>query len=413
MTVVQNAKSDKWIYAIVALCLLHPCFYLLFNSNLLFLPLFFAALGSIFSFLNRKDFRLDGVGFLWMWILCGLFIFLSCLINHGRLLIVSASFFVGTVLLYINSDRTNWITPCLQTFSLLMLIYGITTILFYIFPGAYQPFKALFFSDVAEAVDYRSGLTSHYSFNGTYIAIGLVTSVSLCLFCKSDRRSGAWYLASVLMAVALLLTTKRAHLLSAIAAIVLTYCLTRKSGKFTKLLFALGFVAVFLQLGSSFIPGISESISRLLDTVENASSDGNLLTRGVLWGHAWSVFLDHPLLGQGWGTFIYHWANGETTLIAHNELMNTLAEDGALGAVLINCLVLFSMISTLRLLKQNEDPSLQGYLLSSFCLQVYSVIYGYSTGTLFSYEINFVPYLLSIAILCACKYSFNSMRREK
>ena len=119
------------------------------------------------------------------------------------------------------------------------------------------------------------------------------------------------------------------------------------------------------------------------------------------------------MLGQGWGTFIYHWANGETTLIAHNELMNTLAEDGALGAVLINCLVLFSMISTLRLLKQNEDPSLQGYLLSSFCLQVYSVIYGYSTGTLFSYEINFVPYLLSIAILCACKYSFNSMRREK
>ena len=338
----QYNRNDKWTYAVVALCLLHPCFYLLFNSNLLFLPLIITAFGSLFSFLNRRNYRLDGVGFLWMWLLCG-----------------------------------------------------------------------LFFSDVAEAVDYRSGLTSHYSFNGTYIAIGLITSVSLCIFCKSGKRREVWCIASALMAIALVLTTKRAHLLSAIAAIVLTYCLTRKSGKFTRLLFALGLVAIFLQIGSSFVPGISESITRLFDTIGNASSDGNLLTRGVLWRHAWSVFLDHPLFGQGWGTFIYHWANGETTLIAHNELMNTLAEGGALGAALINGLVLFSMISTLRLLKQNEESSLQGYLLSSICLQIYSVIYGYSTGTLFSYEINFVPYLMSIAILCACRYRIKAIQGER
>lgn len=409
----QYNRNDKWTYAVVALCLLHPCLYLLFNSNLLFLPLIITAFGSLFSFLNRRNYRLDGVGFLWMWLLCGLFIFLSCLLNHGRLLIVSASFFIGAALLYINADKTSWIIPCLQTFSLLMLIYGVSTILFYVFPGTYQPFKALFFSDVAEAVDYRSGLTSHYSFNGTYIAIGLITSVSLCIFCKSGKRREVWCIASALMAIALVLTTKRAHLLSAIAAIVLTYCLTRKSGKFTRLLFALGLVAIFLQIGSSFVPGISESITRLFDTIGNASSDGNLLTRGVLWRHAWSVFLDHPLFGQGWGTFIYHWANGETTLIAHNELMNTLAEGGALGAALINGLVLFSMISTLRLLKQNEESSLQGYLLSSICLQIYSVIYGYSTGTLFSYEINFVPYLMSIAILCACRYRIKAIQGER
>lgn len=413
MKQVSKKGYDRWLGFLSLLAILHSSFYLIIRTDALYLPLFTIFAVSICCFFSKKCYRLDGIGLLWMWVLCALYAFVSCIVSDGRLPISCFSMLIFALLMCMHADRTDWIRPCFAAISITMLIYAISTIVFYMFPSAYPPVKAVLFPGVLEATDYRSGLTTHYSFNGTYVSIGLLASITLCLFATGKRTKKMWAASAVIMLAALILTTKRAHLLSCFLAIAFAYLLTNRKGKAAKLVVGLVLLFLVLQLGSAFIPGISESMDRLLGTVGHEDTDGTLLTRFVLWQYALSTFSQHPIFGQGWGTFAYFWANGETTLIAHNELLNLLVEQGLIGAILFTGMAIYSMIDSAKLAVGCQDDDLKAYLIGSFCIQLFSIIYGYSSGTLFSYEINFVPYFIALCILASCKYSIRRNRSQK
>lgn len=413
MKQVPKKGYSRWLGLLSFLVILHPSFYLMIQTNALYIPLIFIFAVCFCRFFSKKYYLLDGIGPLWLWVPCALYAFVTCLISGGRLPLSCLTMLIFAILMCIRADQTDWIRPCLVTVVITMLFYGLSTILFYVFPAAYTPVKATLFPNVLEATDYRSGLTTHYSFNGTYISIGLLCSTTLCLFDTGKRKKKIWTVFAIAMIFALILTTKRAHILSCFVAIALTYLLTNRKGKGQRLVAGLALLIFVLQMASAFSPGISESMERLLGTVGHEDTDGNLLTRYVLWQYALSAFSQHPLFGQGWGTFVYHWANGETTLIAHNELLNLLAEQGSFGAIIFSGMAVYSMIDSARLAMKCKDDDLRTYLLGSFCIQLFSVVYGYSSGTLFSYEINFVPYFIALCILASCKYSIKQNQPVK
>lgn len=66
-------------------------------------------------------------------------------------------------------------------------------------------------------------------------------------------------------------------------------------------------------------------------------SDVSLLNRLSWWQAGWRMFMDHPLLGAGWGTFgseylVYRPVVTENTAYAHNIVVQLLAEGGVAGA---------------------------------------------------------------------------------
>jgi hypothetical protein len=81
------------------------------------------------------------------------------------------------------------------------------------------------------------------------------------------------------------------------------------------------------------------------------SGEASVSDRFNLWQAAWSVFLEHPLAGSGWGTFSARYFDfmtrqdivGPIDLFqnAHNILLHFMAEAGLIGALLLVAPLLF------------------------------------------------------------------------
>jgi len=122
---------------------------------------------------------------------------------------------------------------------------------------------------------------------------------------------------------------------------------------------ALGVLAVTLPAGGVVLRGLLERVRYF------AESAG----RQHIWRAAWDLFRDHPLTGTGLDTFQVAFADKRTPAYwaiewnasparAHNEALNLLATQGALGGVAVLAVVVGALLAVRRALRAGADRGL-------------------------------------------------------
>lgn len=175
---------------------------------------------------------------------------------------------------------------------------------------------------------------------------------------------------------------------------------------FTAWLFLLGY-ALLQWIASLIVANIeiavTTSTERLFQQVEGMSQ------RWLLWQHAWATFLNHPLIGVGFGRFAWSmfdaagYSYGPINLQpyehAHNLLLNLLAEMG-LPAVLLVCVLTVTLVW--RLIKS-------GYSSEHWWLLAAAAILG--LHSMFEYPLWYAHFLGVAAIIAGLsETSFISMQ---
>lgn len=318
------------------------------------------------------------------------------------------------VISYFAAENPNWILPAVKVFIGVLLIFALATIACYVAPQLYTGFiKPTFYSNVPMAMDYRSGLASHYSHNGTFCTIGLILASSMSFYGSESSSTKRFYgILALIFFIALVLTTKRAHLLCGIFAIGLVYLLSGNSHKYLKAIGVTVLVLLAVAILAPLVPGVEATIERLNSTFSSGTSfEDNVNNRTFLWNYALNGLSQAPLFGHGWTSYCYRWPDGFTiTYMAHNELLNLLYETGFFGTALVLASCLTSFVLTFTTISRVVEGQQKAFLRLSLCIQVFFLSYAFTSGALFTTIPDLITYFFAIAITCSLRW--NSISRQ-
>lgn len=313
-----------------------------------------------------------------------------------------------------TSKNANRVVYCAKVMAWVNLINAGATILFWILPGLYPAYKAVFLKGfiLIKGEGYKAGLTSHYSTNGMVLTLGLLSAFALI---PRDRKKYGALTAIFLLVI--VLTTKRAHLIFGVMACVIVYFssnLGRAISKIVKIIFILLAIVGLWYVAAQYFPVLGEVFVRLQDTEDS--------TRAMYWAMCLSLFLKNPVFGNGWKAFagvlysspisrsLVAWGN--TGQDAHNVYLQILAEQGIVGETLFIIVVSVAMARTLGMLKRQPDEEelsdVSGYewqndrvaLRLSLGLQCFILMYCLTGNPLYT-STMYVPWLLSLGACAA------------
>jgi putative inorganic carbon (HCO3(-)) transporter len=208
--------------------------------------------------------------------------------------------------------------------------------------------------------DWNGRITSflfHFNSLAGYLNLVIPFAIGYTLLAKRRSRLMLGMTCLCTASAALYLTGSRGGLVAfagiAFSSVVFVLLYFRPSGaKLFRGLLAIILAGVIVLL---LTPRQSEQSSRLQEV-----DDFTEITRLALWATAASVFVEHPLLGAGYGTFrslyddyLPQIEGGQ--LDAHNIYLQLLAETGVLGFFAFLALMVAFLRSSLQLVKQ-VDP---------------------------------------------------------
>lgn len=264
---------------------------------------------------------------------------------------------------------------------------------------------------------YRAALADHYSQNGTYITIVLLTVWAVFLTLNGHEKKRKYIMiAGIATVIALLLTSKRAHLLFGVATLIVVYYVVNPEKRLLKS-FKLMMAAVAALIGLNFLMDYVPDIARVFERFQTAGSDNASLLRILMWDRACSIFNQNPILGIGWYGFRYK--SGLSTLTGatagcHNIYLELLCETGLLGFCVFIMAMASSIVITWKninyLSHQERDVELTSIKLAlsvSFAIQFFVLLYGMTGNPI--YDSTFCFYAVAVAI----NISFTSNMRGR
>lgn len=228
----------------------------------------------------------------------------------------------------------------------------------------------------------------------------LVIPFGLAMFLYRDRRDPlpmALLFTGVAIG-ALLLSASRGGMVSFAfeLAVLAVFALARRVGK-AALALALG---VLLLAGVFAVwLGVAEAFSRFRG---DWSDDVTSSRRLVIVRDSWQLFLEHPVLGTGAGTFstvyprVESFHDGKIVNHAHNDYIELLVEMGALGGLLA---FLFLLLLFRNALRSRADPRLP----KAAAIRVGALVA--CSGLLLHSLVDFnlhIPSNALLFLLCAC-----------
>lgn len=312
----------------------------------------------------------------------------------------------------IKSANSKWFDTFVKTAKFCGLCYVLVTLVMFIIPslGSIQYSLWGYYPNGTENGVYpcRAGLAANYSANGIYIALTLIIYVMSIIshtnLKKHILKMDVFWL--ILSAAALLFTTKRAHLLFAVSALVICFLIIRKGnalGRFTKAL-GMGILAVsLLSVISYFVPALMSTFDRFFNQTGDISTG-----RYVLWEYALNEFHKNPILGIGWFGFRFQQLDFTYTAgyyDVHCIYIQLLCEVGVIGLILVVFAMLSSWIKNIILLKKRSEKMPEfcySALMVSLGVQTFMIIYGITGNVL--YDRCFIIYILSIAVEWSAEY---------
>ena len=193
--------------------------------------------------------------------------------------------------------------------------------------------------------DRLSGLTPQPNVLGWIAVLSLVVETTQVRV----SRGHAWLVFALISLATLLLTGSRSALISGLLALAV-YELTRVGG--SRSIFS--GLRLFLVTCGGVV-----AIFSFLTRGDSASFNGRNLT----WQQAWEAFVANPVLGSGPGAYAYDLTTVSVPY-AHNQVLQTLAETGAVGgvALLVHVLSLISSATRARVSNPAAMPLVTAWL---------------------------------------------------
>ena len=156
----------------------------------------------------------------------------------------------------------------------------------------------------------------------------------------------------------------------------------KKTLRIAAVLLALAVVGlIYLAQAGFFVKYLYRYVSffnRLTYNIGSTEKQLDLTSeRNVLWSLAFRLFLQHPVLGIGWGHFhdnlpeeLSHLDN------VHNNYLQLLCETGIVGFLLVMVPLILVFIETIRLIrinrrKTNREPLVMALNIASFGMQIF------------------------------------------
>lgn len=352
------------------------------------------------------------------WVLCFLLIILNRNAEFARGGYYSSiRLIAGFLLIFASNKSYQWIKKAPHTIIAVGGANVIATLLFFFDSGIYKKFISMTYGQYQNGTlnglyGYRAALAPHYSQNGTYIVMVALAVFTILIFSK--KRSKLLFFFGVLSVIALLLTTKRAHLFFGLSSIMMCYYIAnpgRRVEKSFKLMIA---VAVGL-FGLSFLMDFIPEISAVFDRFKTAGSDNASTARFIMWARAIQLFKKNPILGIGWFGFKYNSGLSDLTGAyagCHNIYLELLCETGLIGFIVYMsaiCISLYNTVKNLNMIYQREEyQDMRLALASSLAIQLFVIMYGLTGNPI--YDDTFCFYAVAVAVNMS--FSMGARRME-
>lgn len=334
-------------------------------------------------------------------------------------------FLVSMLMMVLLGKDRRWMRPAMMACLTLLSIHACATILLNAMPILYDRYiSGVIQGTSVTVVGPKAGITSHYSYNGQFMAIGLL--ISYVLFKMSPLPGGGsahrikYGVLTCLFLVSLLLTTKRTPLFTCLLAMVLTEFLMAPKGKVTtlcKVLTIAYVLGIAIVAFGDQIPMLSNVMDRLSVFFSSSSTlEESTTGRTVLWDRAIQLWNESPVFGSGWGTYRYYWSNGfiGVSTAAHNVFLQLLAEVGVVGLIVFlipSLQVLFGLMKNVLHLKRGDNRRydfIDAAVLFAFLFQVHFWVYCFVGGPLYDFETFPVYFVLS----CGVWYATNGLQER-
>lgn len=395
----------------VALMLIYPLYGHLLPEAINYATFLLGAFIAAFVFFVSEDgirFNMNdwGAGALW---LAALGVAVVGFFVSGHQDIRLSNFVTFCILILVTlmlAIRTQWIRPAIVVSLVLLLTFALATIAMYLIPDVEAFLRRTLLASMTEYKGYRSGISSHYSMNGHFIALGAILGATLLFFSQQLRKTRLLCcIYTLVMLWALLLTTKRTAFICVIVTISVVYLTSKDDSRYLKFAVAAIIIVFLIYTFGASIPGFEDLVGRFDQALSGDSIDETTNGRGRLWKFAFQGFVASPLFGHGWGSYYYVWPDGITiTIMAHNELLNYLYEQGLVGTILLLVCIISAYVNTLRMIKDSDNYAEGVYLRIALATQTFFILYGFTMGTIFSSASYSIYYFLSIAIMLAYKH---------
>ena len=184
---------------------------------------------------------------------------------------------------------------------------------------------------------------------------------------------------TTLLITGLVFSYARAAWVSLVAGIgAMLIIVFRISGKAVILGIA-GLFIVFLVFGKSILMSMegndtesSDNLTEHVQSISNITTDASNLERLNRWSCALRMFADKPVFGFGPGTYMFQYAPfqkaSQKTIIStnaadggnsHSEYLGPLSEMGFIGALLMLILVIYAIVTGVRVYHAQTDPEMK------------------------------------------------------
>jgi len=237
---------------------------------------------------------------------------------------------------------------------------------------------ALLSSQASTAI--RGPFVNQNHFAG-WLEMCLPLSLSLAFFSHGERKGyrPLFFFSSILIGLALLLTLSRGGVVSMACALVISSLFMVSTGLISvRSATILLFPMVLLLFG--YLTGLDPLIRRFSLRDVGISS----AARFSMWSAAGQIFLQHPLMGSGMGTFVWLYPRFRPMEVinkvdhAHNEYLQILAEMGAVGFLLMAVCAYVFFRSFFRTFTERHDPEMKGVSLGALtgviCLSFHNLM---------------------------------------
>lgn len=333
--------------------------------------------------------------------------------------------------LFLLNNQDDWLAWGKKLFCLFSAEHIFFTWFFYVFRNLYlEKVVVKFEVDTMWLLRYQfthgqyPGITFHTSANGIYL--GIATIFFFC-FLMDDFSKKKWFSCNAILFLfslgALLLTGKRGHLLFGMAAIAVLYIIRNKRTIPFQIiqLFYIGAAGIAAMLVLAlFIPELMTTFSRIAEMGENSDITNGRLPMYALAVRYWST---HPLLGTGWGTYKYIYADnivatdGYALKDAHNVYIQLLCETGIVGILFFLTLFFALLVFTVRLelrVQDNRELSekYSAFLLFSCGIQLFFLMYCLSGNALYDIPIMF-PYAICLTMALSVHYRLTEPQQKE
>ena len=253
---------------------------------------------------------------------------------------------------------------------------------------------------------YEGSPFTNYTVYGSFTAVFLLIVLSRLLLDRTAYDRVLWTGLFVIFGFGLIMCFARGVWLSVIVALGFLLMQLGTGEGSRKILFV-GAISIFIFVILS-LPGISELIINRISSAFSLRFASNRV-RLMLWGQALLMFLQHPIIGNGYGAFgILHKQDASLVgtytaqfqLGAHSEYLQVLAELGIVGfAVWVWVIIAFFRYGR-RALSQIEAPFYRSLIVGLMAAEL-SMLVLFTVNSLPSGDELSVPFWVIYGLLPA------------